>query len=297
MASWFYLAILAQFLSAVTVSIDKFLVSRAAHIGKPVVLTFYISALSAFVFVLVPFGVSLPTGSVLLAAAANGVAFLVGLYFQFATFQYTRVSDAAPVIGAVSALTTLAAAFIWIDGDVTVAMLPPVLLLIIGIAVISRMHFARHSLRFALISGFGFGCMFFFAKLVFNELDFVDGFFWTRIASVVGAFALLAIPAARVAIFHGGRHSTTSAKGLLLASKTVGSFSSVLTALAVSLGSVSVVNALSGMQFVFLFLFALVFTVYIPRLRENSARGHGGWHTLAGVALITSGLAWLAYVH
>ena len=99
MASWFYLAILAQFLSAVTVSIDKFLVSRAAHIGKPVVLTFYISALSAFVFVLVPFGVSLPTGSVLLAAAANGVAFLVGLYFQFATFQYTRVSTRL-VIGA-----------------------------------------------------------------------------------------------------------------------------------------------------------------------------------------------------
>ena len=291
MAAWFYFAILAQFLSAVTVSIDKFLVSRTAHIGKPIVLTFYIGVLSSFVFLLVPFGVSLPTVNALCAAFASGIAFLFGLYFQYSTFQYTRVSDAAPVIGAVSALTTLAAAYLWINGDVTYAMLVPVLLLIAGIALISRMHFARHSLRFALCAGFCFGCMFFFSKLVFNELDFLNGFFWTRLAGVAGALTLLLFPTARGAIFHGARRSSSSTKGLLLASKTVGSLSSVLTAFAVSLGSVSVVNALSGTQFVFLFLFALIFATYIPRLKENGARGHGGWHTLFGVALIVFGMA------
>ncbi len=297
MASWLWIAILAQFLSAVTVTIDKFLVSRTAHVGKPLVLTFYIAALGGFVVLLIPFGVMWPTSFAFFAALGSGVAFLTGLYFQYSTFQSTRVSDAAPVIGAISALTTLLLAFMWIDGDVTSAMLVPILLLIVGVGIISRMHFAPHALRYALFSGFCFGCMFFFTKLVFNEIDLLSGFFWTRVTGVAGAFALLAIPAARTAIFHSGKHASTGAKGLILASKGVGSISGILTTIAVSLGSVSVVNALSGVQFVFLFLFALVFATYIPRLKENSAKGHGGWHTLAGVSFIVVGLAALAYVH
>lgn len=297
MATWFLLAIAAQFLSAVTVTIDKFLVSRSVQMGKPLVLTFYIAVLSSFVLVLVPFGVSLPTQFAALAAIGSGIAFVTALYFQFAAFQHTRVSDAAPVIGAVSVLTTLALAYFWIDGDVSSAMLVPILFLILGIGIISRMHFAVHALRNALIAGLGFGCMFFCAKLVFNELDFMNGFFWTRMASVGVALTLLVHPAARAAILHGARRSSGQAKGLLVVTKVVGSSAGVLTALAVSLGSVSVVNALSGIQFVFLFFFALLFTAYIPRLKENSAEGHGGWHTLVGVISIAAGLAWLAYIH
>lgn len=293
MAVWLVLAIVAQFLSAVTVTIDKRLVSRALHIGRPIVLTFYISLLSGFIIVLAPFA-SVPTMLACGASLASSALFLAGLYFQFSAFQSARVSDVAPVVGAISAITTLVAAGVWIDGDVTLAMVPPILLLAGGAALISRMHFARHSLRNCILAGFCFGLMFFFSKIAYTELGFTSGLFWTRLLNAMLALGLLFIPAVRSLIIHGSRSSTARAKGLVVTSKIVGSLSSVLTALAVSMGSVAAVNALSGLQFVFLFFFALLFSTYIPRLRENGARGHGGKHTALGVGMIVIGFAWLA---
>ncbi len=296
MPTWLLLAVAAQFLYALTTLIDKHIVVRAAHIGRPIVYTFFVSLLSGAVVVLAPFlHVAAPGRYAFLLSLGSAALFVAALLCFYSALRIARASDVAPATGALSAMATLLLAAFFIAGDAPASMVLPIMLLIAGTALISHLHFTRRASVFVFVAGACFGASVFLAKLVYLEIGFFNGFFWTRALCVVVALALLAAPSLRRAIFHGGRHSSRRAKALVIGNKAVGAAASILMAYAVSLGSVSAVNALSGLQFAFLFLFALLFAKYMPRLAErDDARAHGGWHSAAGVALIALGL-WLLY--
>lgn len=291
MQSWLALAVLAQFVFAITTLVDKHIVVRAQHIGRPVVYTFYVSLLSGFVIVLFPF-VHVPDERVFALSLINAVAFTSAIYLLYNGLARARASDVSPAVGGVSAIMAMLLAAILIEGDVGQHFLA-ILLLAAGTAVISRFHFSPSAFYYTLAAGCAFGLAAVTAKLVFLEVPFLDGFFWTRMMNVVCALSLLLVPPVRRAIFHGGKHSTRKAKGLVLGNKILGGIAAAMTAFAVSIGSVSVVNALGGMQFLFLFLFALFLGRFIP-VSEARIGGKGGWHSFLGVALIALGLAALA---
>lgn len=293
MSGWLLLAIGAQLISAVSVLVDRHIVVKAQYIGKPIVYAFYVSLLSGFVVVFIPFGVAWPSLTVLLFAVANAATFILAIYCLYSALRAARASDVSPAVGAVSAIVTLLLAQAWIEGDVSGSVMIPILLLAGGTALISHFHFTREALLFTVVSGAAFGATAFTAKLVFLETVFIDGFFWTRAMNVLLACSLLLIPAFRHAIFSGGRHSSQGAKALVVGNKILGGSAAILTAFAISLGSVSVVNALSGLQFAFLFIFALFFAKHMPALKDGSTHGHGGWQTGIGVFVIAIGLALL----
>lgn len=290
------LAIAAQFLYAVSVLIDRHIVLKATHIGRPIVYTFYVSLLSGFVVVFIPF-VSIPSVHALVLSLVNAAAFVAAIFCLYSALIHGRASDVAPVVGAVSAITTLIFAGLWIDDDITAAFVLPVLLLAGGTALISHFHFSRNALSFTLLAGFFFGIVAFTFKLVFFEVPFIDGFFWTRAANVVLALGLLIVPPWRAAVMHGGRHASSRSKVLVIGNKVIGGIASILTAFAISLGSVTIVNALAGLQFVFLFLFALFFAKRMPVREGSRTHGHGGTPSATGVALIVLGLALLSLGH
>ena len=293
MQTWLWLAVGAQFLYAISTLVDKHIVTRTQHIGKPIVYAFYVSLLSGFVIVLLPTGlVFVPSEHVLIHALLNAAAFVCAIFFLYSALQSARASDVAPVVGAVSAITAVILARFGIVGEAGISLIP-IVLLTGGTAIISHFHFTKHALQSALISGVAFGAAAFFAKLVFIDTTFINGFFWTRMMNVLLALSLLFIPILRGAIFHGGAKSSSSSRGLVLGNKTLGGFAAALTAYALSLGPVSAVNALGGLQFVFLFFFSFVFARQM-RIYDGEKKGsHGGWHSALGVTLIALGLAGL----
>lgn len=292
MTTWLALAVGAQFIFAVSVLIDRHIVMRAEHIGRPIVYAFYVSLMSGFVVVIAPFGlIGMPTLYVAGISLAQAFAFVGAIFFLYSGLKVARASDVAPVVGAVSALTSLLAAGIWIDGDITISYLPSVALLVAGTALISHFHFRGHALRHALLAGVLFGSSIVLAKLVYLETEFLDGFFWTRTMSIVAAGSLLIVPMWRTAILRGGKHSSSGAKALVVSNKVLAGVAGIMTALAVSMGSVSIVNALTGLQFVFLFFFAFLFAERMPFGVKVKTGSHGGWQTAIGVSLIVLGLA------
>ncbi len=296
MATWLGLAVAAQFINAVSVIIDRHIVVRVEHIGRPIVYAFYVTLLSGFVIVIAPFGVvSWPSMKVATLSLVSAGTFLLAIYSLYSALRLARASDVAPVVGAISAVTSLIAAALWIDGDISASLVPAVFLLVAGTGLISRFHFRKHAFLFALLAGAMFGLTVFLAKLVFLETTFIEGFFWTRVMCIVAALALLLVPAFRSAILHGGRHSSHGAKALVLGNKVLAGVAGILTALAVSLGSVSIVNALAGLQFVFLFIFAFLFAGKMPLTANVKTGSHGGWRTGAGIVLIVLGLALLSF--
>src|SRR3989344_4081277 len=130
MTSWILLAALAQLISAGIVLVDKYVLVSHQQLGKPAVYAFYISVMSGFVLVLVPFGViSVPTLSVLALCLLASVTFILSVLFLYTALKRGNASDAIPIVGAVSAIVTAHLAFVFLHQDLPRAFIPAFILL------------------------------------------------------------------------------------------------------------------------------------------------------------------------
>lgn len=291
MSTWILLAILAQALAAVSTFVDRYILTHGKGIGSPLTYAFYISLLSGVVVILLPFGViSAPNAEVIKLSLVMAVFFILSLFLLYSAFKEGKVSDVMPVVAAFSATSSFILAHLYLDENLPDLFIFSVILFIFGTALISRFRFTHRSLMLTLGAGLLFGASAFIAKLIFLETSFWDGFFWSRMANVLGAGMLLFWPGNMKAIFHGGRSSTHGTRWTIIGNKTLSGIAGILTFFAISLGSVSVVNAMSGLQFAFLLIFAYLFAERFPRALSGEVEKHGLAHKLFGVTVIMVGI-------
>lgn len=291
MPTWILLAIAAQFLTAISVFVDRYVLVHAKGIGRPVVYAFYVSLLSGFVLVLLPFGViSVPSTTILGLSFVGALTFIASILLLYSALRQSPASDVMPVIAAFSAITSFLLAHLWLESGLPTQFVAACVLFIIGTLLISRFRFTKRSLALVICSGVLFGTTAFIFKLIFLHTTFLDGFFWSRMANVLGALLLLLWPANARAIFHGSRESSHQTKWIVVGNKTLAGVASALILFAISLGSVSVVNAMSGLQFAFLPVIAFVFADRFPIVLRAEIHTHGLRHKLFGIALIVFGL-------
>ena len=291
---WLYLALIAQLLNAAVILADKYLVTSKA-ISKPVVYAFYVGLLSGVVVLTAPFGVIFPPRLEII-----GLSFLIALSYIFSIlFLYKSLaasdaSDVAPVSGALAAISTLVFSFVFLNHDLSRNFLTGFILLVGGTLLMSFFRFKKWSALHAVLAGVLFGLSSVFVKILFNTTSFIDGFFWSRMANVAGALMLLLWPANLRAIVQNIKSSTRGTKLLVMGNKGLAGTAFLLILLAISLGDVSIVNALAGAQFLFLLLFALIFTKKFPGyFFETVYRRHIIIQKLAGIILISAGLVFL----
>lgn len=297
MISWIVLAALAQFISAGIIFIDKYVLVTKSQVGKPIVYAFYISILSGFVLVLVPFGlISAPSSTVLMLSFVSSVTFITSIVLLYTALKEGHPSDIMPVVGGVGAVATALCATQWLHEDLPTAFIPAFALMVVGMFLISHFRLTSRQKLLVVFSGIFFGVTAFLTKLIFLETAFLDGFFWSRMTNVIGALLLLAVPANRHAIFSGFKGSSSGTKGLVIANKTLGGIAGVLTLLAISLGSVSIVQAFAGLQFVFLLVIAYLLSGRFPAVLRGEMHQKGLTHKLVGILCIVVGLAVLFVV-
>lgn len=292
MSLWIVLAIAAQVLFAVVTFVDRHVLTHGKGIASPVAYAFYVALLSGVVVVLVPFGViSSPSLVILELSFAMAAAFIVSLILLYSALKEGKASDVMPVVAAFSALASFGLAHFFLDEKLPAMFLLSVALFIIGAFLISRFRFTRRVLYMVIGAGVLFGLSAFLFKLIFLQTTFWDGFFWTRMANVIGAGLLLLWPGNIRAIFHGARNSSHGTKWLVVGNKTLAGIAAAMTFFAISLGSVSVVNAMSGLQFAFLLLIASLFAGRFPNILRGEIERKGLTHKLYGIAIIMLGLA------
>ena len=187
-------------------------------------------------------------------------------------------------------------AFIFLHQDLPRAFLPAFILLVIGTVLISHFKLTWNSLGLVVVSGVFFAASAVLIKLIFQETDFINGFFWSRMTNVIGALSLLIVPANRRAIFHGYRSSSQKLKWLVVSNKALSGVAVFLTLAAISLGSVSVVQAMAGLQFVFLLGFGYLSAAWFPAIFKGEIHAHQFPHQVYGTLCIMAGLAALFLV-
>ncbi len=282
MPTWLLLAVGAQIIYAVVAIFDKYIVT-SKKILKPISYAFYISILSAFsvvIFLLswikLPFSdlqipsfynLTSPSILVLVMSLLSGFAMFQALFYLFKSLSRADTSDVVPVIGAVSAMVTLVLEFLFLDCSFTENTLIGFGLLLIGTLLVSSLRFKLSVFLMVITSGSLFAIYYTAIKFIFNLTNFDTGFLYSRFGLAIAALLILLLPKTRKAIFENPSKTPKrkrKAGVYVLLNKTFSGIASIMTLKAVELGSVAIVQALSGVQFIFLILFSVTFGRVTP---------------------------------
>jgi len=270
---YLFLALAAQVINALVVLADKYLIASKLVV-KPVVYAFLVAVLSGVVVVILPFGVvATPTVAIILLSLAVSFAYVFSILFLYKSLAISDASDVAPILGAVSALSALLFNYFFLGGHPVGNFLGGFVFLVVGAVLMSYFRFSGRSLAYVIFSGMLFGLSSVLVKMIFLETTFWNGFFWSRMGNVVAALIFLIPSANRRAIFSNIISSSFSTRFFILANKTLAGFAFLLILMAINLGEVSVVNAIGGVQFVILIIFALIFSKKFPNYFYESVGG------------------------
>ena len=289
-------AVIAYLAFAVNSVIDKFLLQKS--VKEPGTYAFYIGLLSGLSILLFPFGLFLPSAKILALAIISGALFVYAMVALFSALKLEDVSRVLPTIGAFVPLVTLFMSFIIVGERLNAREIWGLAVLVSGTLLISwpeeRRRSGKHWLRYALIAGLLFALSFTLAKAVYIEQPFISGLIWTRLGMVAAAFSLLLVRSVRKDIFSSAMAAHKGSKALFFAGQVLAAAGGILQNYSVSLGSVTIVNALQGTQFAFLFILTWSVSSRYPKILEEDFSKPALIVKLASLVLISGGLLLIA---
>ena len=301
---WLFIAVLAYFLLAANSLIDRYILVKP--VSNPIIYSFYVGVLSIFALVFVPFGFVWPGFSLAGFSLLVGVFFLFTLFIFFKTLRENEASRAIPIIGGFSPVFVFILSFLFLGERLGWLQIAAFLLLVAGGVLISvkkrdesaeLKRFKKYSLKglgIAVFSSLLFGIFYVSIKFIFIYQSFISGFIWTRMGSFFAVFLILVSSKNRKLIFGAARNLEKKTGALIIMNKALAGAAFMLINYAIFLGSVTLVSALQGIQYIFLLILAVFISIISPEiLEERISKGVVAQKILA-VFVIGAGLVVLS---
>ncbi len=288
--NWILLAVGAQFLNAFVALVDKHIVSDKKTLPRPFVYAFYTCLISGVWIVVyfigfLPFipaslhipsfsNVIKPTLEVVALSFLSAYTFFSALVAMFSALRDHDASDVVPVIGSVSALASFGMGYYFFNTTLSHNFILGIILLSVGTFLVSRLRFPFKTALVALYSGIFFALHYITIKGLFLSTSFDNGFFWSRIAFVFFAGTLLMIPTYFERIKEQTKSTSKGTAVLVVVNKILAGVSTILILKATDLGDVAVVQALGGLQFVFILMLGIFFSIRPTKLNIGETYRH-----------------------
>jgi uncharacterized membrane protein len=299
--NWLLIAISAHFLFAVVFIVDKFILSKTAL--EPAAYAFYVGLLGIVALALAPFDFALlPVNRILISFLA-GFLFVLAIFCFYQSVQLSEISRLAPMVGGMTPIFTLFFSYLFLAERLTAHQFIAFFLLVIGGVImlwprrkpaLVKAPFIK-KLFLALLASLFFAGSFVISKFIYTEQTFINGFIWIRIGGFLGAWLFLFWPEVRQSVFRASRTVRFKVGGLAAANKGLSALSTLLLNYAIALGSVTLVNALQGIQYVFLLIIAFFLSRKFPRILKEQISNGVILGKIAAICLIGLGLAVLAF--
>lgn len=297
--AWLLFAIISYFINAVTAIIDKFLLNKS--VPSPVAYTFYVGFLSIFAVILIPFGVVWPGVSLAIQNMIPGIIFFWAVFLFITAVKKYEVSRVVTMIGGFTPMFSFVLSFFIFHEQLRGFHFLAFVLLVAGSVLISFKRNGIDSARgksvflgvgVSIAAAFTFALYYVSAKIIFSgEQPFISAFFWSRMGSFLAAIIILLIPNWRAQIF--GARKTAGVKGgaLFVANKVLAASGFILLNYSIKLGNVALVNAIQGVQYVFLFGLVIYFAKKYPKVLEEKMTGKIIAQKILAIIIIGFGLA------
>lgn len=283
--SWFTIALLGYIALAVVFVLDKLILTKS--LDSPVVYTFYSTIFMFAVLLAWPFGIELLSGLDWLWAIVSGLGFGFGMWTMFIGVKHGEASHVNPFIGAITTVATFLLALLFLEESLTVAQIWGMVLLALSTFLLAfvkpdgGIHFDKGYL-WGVAAGVLFALSHTSAKYIYDAYDFLTGLVWTRATIGLVGLVTLLYPSVR-ATFRRKVHESKNvqqveqkgfakkhAVAIIVTNKALGVVGVLLIQLAIALGSVTLVNAMIGLQYALMFVIIYLLTKYAPKiLRED----------------------------
>lgn len=292
--SWIIWATAGYFLNAVAVAVDKALLGRR-ELASPAAYTLTISVLGLMVLVLVPFGFEFGGPYTVLWGLLSGCAFTLGLWFMFMVLKHGEASRVPAFIGALGPVFVFMFSYVILGERLTVVGVVAFILLVAGgfLMVGGKGGLSGRHLWLAVASAAVFGVAYVLLKLTFDQTTFITALVWSRLGAFLFSLLLLLVPGTWQAFRAGIKDSGNGVKTSFIGGQLSGAVAGLMNSYAVSMASVTLVNALQGVQYVFLLGMAIVVSTSFPQFFRDEFTGNVLWRKLAGTVVIVAGLAFL----
>lgn len=301
--TWFFAALAGYALLAGVQLTDRFLLTRA--IPNPFTYAFFIGVLGAITVALAPFaylteGLVVPSIPVLVLALSSGAVFIAAVIFFYSALRAAEATVVIPFIGSIVPLATFFLAFFIVGERLGEReILGSVFLVGGGFLLAARItrgatSFPWRGFLLASCAAILFALQWALRKEAFAHLPFFHTVIIASFGGFLAALLILASSRVRREVIASRSSVARGSKVLLVANNIFGSASGLLLNYAVALGSVTVVQALQGIEYVFLLGFALLLSWRFPRTLEERVKGWMLVQKIAGIAVIGIGLVFIA---
>jgi len=271
--TWLIIVIIAYIFYASVFIIDKYILSK--ELPHPIVYAFYVGILSISIWLLIPFGFSFPNLNQIILVIIAGVFQVAGWILLYKALNIGEVSRITPFIGSAIAIFTLIFSRIIIGETLNWRQLLAFIFLVLGGFVISVEK--KRIFKGFFDNGFGlaFSASLFFAlfwvltKYIFRDTTFINGIIWIRTGVAIIALTLLLSKKNRELIFKKTEKLKLKTIKFFIGGRLLGILGALGIYWAVFLGSVTLVNSLEGIQYVFVLFLALLLFKKFRNLREQ----------------------------
>ena len=301
--SWLAITIIAYFLLALEIILDKFLLS-SKRVSHPSIYAFYSGTLGLFAIAFSPFGFHWISYAKIFFSFLAGIIFIYGMLALFFAIRKGEASRVLPVVGAVIPITAFFLAIFFLEERLGGRGILGIIFLIFGGLLISfdldkdRKRIFHQGFRASLLAGFFLALSAIFIKALYNEDNFLNVFIWTRTGAFLGVLSFLLVPIWRKAIlgsllkFKKPEKEGKKSGASFIFAKTLGGSGSFLKEMATSMttASVTIVNALVSIEYVFIFMLSVIFSVWVPEIMKEKKDIKTVLQKITAIAIITLGL-------
>lgn len=290
--NWLIIALVAYFLLAIANLIDKFLVEKV--LGSARAYTFLASIMGLLVFVAAPWTLNWPGLTMFIFNIVLGGFFTLALLFLYAALRRGEASKILVLVGGSTPIFSAPLAFMFLGDVFSARQVIAISLLFIGLLIIAFLPsrnknfwekiYSRLSLKstkpqlgvlLAVLSGLAYAIFFVGSKYAYQGQEFLSAFLWTRLGAALFASLILFSKRARQeisAIFKPNKGNNKK-QGLLVVNQGLGAFGFILQNYAIYLGPVAIVNALQGVQYVWIIILGALISIFAPKvLKEDLSR-------------------------
>ncbi len=297
-----FLAIFGYLLSALVFVLDRYILKE--RIPKPAVYAYFVGLFSIFALGAIPFGFGFFGWEVTALAVFSGMLFVYGLVALYSAIRMSEITRVAPLVGSMTPAVILI--FTWcgciLGREVLGAteLWAIVLLILGGLSLSVRLPFQSRiffrGFRYSIPAAIFFAVFFMGFKISSGSQNFVSVFVWSRIGMVCGALSLLLYGPLRRDILPMFRREEREKKKqqwttviIFVVNKGLGGVGYLCLSLAVTLGSVTIVQALASIQYAFVIVLGAVATVLFPEIFRVRIGRYFGFQVGIALLLIAAG--------
>jgi len=321
---WLIITITSYFINAGVYVADKFLLSKKVH--SSISYAFFVGVWSIFNFVILIFDPWVPNLREFGLDISAGLLFLVTLVFWYKALHQSEATRVVPIVGALVPIFSFILSYIFLGESFSQEHLLAFIILINGGILISVKHTrfyiwgeisnklrnifgdifggihadyrpTRRLIINSVASALLFASYYVLIKYIYMHQPFIGAFVWSRLGTFIGTMLILLVPDWRRLIVKGQKNQKSpQSLSFFFSVRLLAALAFIMLNWAISLGdNVAMINALQGVQYVFLLALVLFLSRKFPKILKEELGGGVLAQKLIGASLICLGLYMLVF--